>query len=176
MIFDIGRRRLRRGSLSCARAAAVAPEHSLGGFQFLELAGEPLSLCIDARERLGDPLLLLGDLVRHRHLYLQRKLSRETIDVFGVDQCPVNTASGISGRLRETGNLRASRDNRISRPARLNLAVPCSQQVSLLGPARVAVWAMTKRAAPERRRCALRRTLIRTGITETRRREALVVA
>src|SRR6516225_10888314 len=79
MIFDIGRRRLRRGSLSCARAAAVAPEHSLGGFQFLELAGEPLSLCIDARERLGDPLLLLGDLVRHRHLYLQRKLSRETI-------------------------------------------------------------------------------------------------
>jgi len=40
----------------------------------------------------------------------------------------------------------------------------------------VAVWAMTKRAAPERRRDALRRTLIRTGITETRRREALVVA
>jgi hypothetical protein len=35
---------------------------------------------------------------------------------------------------------------------------------------------MTKRAAPERRRDALRRTLIRAGITETRRREALVVA
>src|SRR6516162_9940360 len=103
MIFDIGRRRLRRGSLSCARAAAVAPEHSLGGFQFLELAGEPLSLCIDARERLGDPLLLLGDLVRHRHLYLQRKLSTERSMFSASISSPVNTASGISGRLRETG-------------------------------------------------------------------------
>src|SRR6516225_11619695 len=30
---------------------AVAQKHTLGGFQFAELAGEPLALRIDARER-----------------------------------------------------------------------------------------------------------------------------
>jgi hypothetical protein len=41
----------------------VAREHAPGCFQFAELAGEPLALRIDARERLTDPLLLFRDLV-----------------------------------------------------------------------------------------------------------------
>jgi hypothetical protein len=41
---------------------AVARQHSLGRLQFAELAGELLALRIDARERLAEPLLLLGDL------------------------------------------------------------------------------------------------------------------
>jgi hypothetical protein len=32
-----------------------------------ELGSELLTLCIDARERLADPLLLVGDLVQSRH-------------------------------------------------------------------------------------------------------------
>ena len=52
---------------SCLRALAVAREHTFGRFQFAELAGEFLALCIDASERLADPLLLFGDLVQYRH-------------------------------------------------------------------------------------------------------------
>ena len=40
----------------------VARKHTLGRLEFAELAGELLALRIDARERLAEPLLLLGDL------------------------------------------------------------------------------------------------------------------
>jgi hypothetical protein len=48
---------------------AVAREHPLSRFQFAELASELLVLCIDARERFADPLLLFGDLVQCRHSF-----------------------------------------------------------------------------------------------------------
>jgi len=44
-------------------ALAVAREHTLSRLQFVELAGEILALRIDARERVAEPLLLLGNLV-----------------------------------------------------------------------------------------------------------------
>jgi hypothetical protein len=40
-------------------AFAVARKHTLSRLQFAELAGELLALCIGARQRLADPLLLL---------------------------------------------------------------------------------------------------------------------
>jgi hypothetical protein len=53
---------------------AVSRKHPLSRFQFAELASELPALCIDARECLGDPLLLLGDLVQCRHsFYLLRQ-------------------------------------------------------------------------------------------------------
>src|SRR5215472_4224527 len=48
-------------------APGVAREHTLGRLQFAELAGQLLALCIDARQRLAEPLLLFGDLVQCRH-------------------------------------------------------------------------------------------------------------
>src|SRR5271169_1249552 len=60
-------KKLSRKRWSCRRAFAVASKHPLSRPQFAELASELLALCIDARERLADPLLLLGDLVQCRH-------------------------------------------------------------------------------------------------------------
>src|SRR5262245_54843227 len=49
------------------RTLAVARKHSFRRLQLAELANELLALCIDARERLADPLLLFGDLVQCSH-------------------------------------------------------------------------------------------------------------
>src|SRR5215469_1290738 len=57
----------RWGRPCCPGAFAVARKHAFGRLQFAELAGELVALCIDACERLANPLLLLRDLVQCRH-------------------------------------------------------------------------------------------------------------
>jgi hypothetical protein len=52
----------RLGSKTVIHAMNVPCQHTLSRLQLPELAGELLALRIDARERLADPLLLLGDL------------------------------------------------------------------------------------------------------------------
>ena len=60
----------------CPRAFAVARQHPLGRLQFVELTGEPLALGIDARERLTDSLLFLGDLASNVNILDFRGLNR----------------------------------------------------------------------------------------------------
>src|SRR5437763_1538247 len=65
--------RLHREWFQRSAPADLLREHPLSRLQFAELAGELLALCLDARERLADPLLLFGDLVQCRHFCLLRQ-------------------------------------------------------------------------------------------------------
>jgi len=57
-------------------SALAARQHPLGRLQFAELTGEPLALGIDARERLTDSLLFLGDLASNVDIRDLRDLNR----------------------------------------------------------------------------------------------------
>ena len=57
-------------------SALAARQHPLGRLQFAELTGEPLALGIDARERLTDSLLFLGDLASNVDIHDLRDLNR----------------------------------------------------------------------------------------------------
>ena len=99
-------RRLGSGRLSYPRACAVARQHTLGRFQFAELAFQLLALRVDARQRVTDPLFYLFDFVQCRHVGPSRQ-SRLTgsVNLFGVyhynaynatAECPVDGAGRLS--------------------------------------------------------------------------------